>query len=292
MIHSMTGYGRAEVLENGRKVIVEINSVNHRYLDLNIKLARPLLYLDDPLRKMIKAKVARGKVEVNVSYQSTDPADINITINEALGKHCIAGLRQFGSQQGLKDDLKLSDLMTLNELIVINKQMEDENVYTHLVMQTAEKALEKFCLMRSYEGDNLLSDLLTKNRELRELIEKIEQRSPQVVLNYKTRLENRLKELLNVGSIDEQRIAMEVALFADKCAIDEELTRLNSHSMQLEQILAEGGIVGRKLDFLMQELNREANTIGSKANDSIITKYVITLKTEIEKMREQVQNIE
>lgn len=292
MIHSMTGYGRAEVLENGRKVIVEINSVNHRYLDLNIKLARPLLYLDDPLRKMIKAKVARGKVEVNVSYQSTDPADINITINEALGKHCIAGLRQFGSQQGLKDDLKLSDLMTLNELIVINKQMEDENVYTHLVMQTAEKALEKFCLMRSYEGDNLLSDLLTKNRELRELVEKIEQRSPQVVLNYKTRLENRLKELLNVGSIDEQRIAMEVALFADKCAIDEELTRLNSHSMQLEQILAEGGIVGRKLDFLMQELNREANTIGSKANDSIITKYVITLKTEIEKMREQVQNIE
>lgn len=292
MIHSMTGYGRAEVLENGRKVIVEINSVNHRYLDLNIKLARPLLYLDDPLRKMIKAKVARGKVEVNVSYQSTDPADINITINEALGKHCIAGLRQFGSQQGLKDDLKLSDLMTLNELIVINKQMEDENVYTHLVMQTAEKALEKFCLMRSYEGDNLLSDLLTKNRELRELIEKIEQRSPQVVLNYKTRLENRLKELLNVGSIDEQRIAMEVVLFADKCAIDEELTRLNSHSMQLEQILAEGGIVGRKLDFLMQELNREANTIGSKANDSIITKYVITLKTEIEKMREQVQNIE
>lgn len=292
MIHSMTGYGRAEVLENGRKVIVEINSVNHRYLDLNIKLARPLLYLDDPLRKMIKAKVARGKVEVNVSYQSTDPADINITINEALGKHCIAGLRQFGSQQGLKDDLKLSDLMTLNELIVINKQMEDENVYTHLVMQTAEKALEKFCLMRSYEGDNLLSDLLTKNRELRELVEKIEQRSPQVVLNYKTRLENRLKELLNVGSIDEQRIAMEVVLFADKCAIDEELTRLNSHSMQLEQILAEGGIVGRKLDFLMQELNREANTIGSKANDSIITKYVITLKTEIEKMREQVQNIE
>ena len=291
MISSMTGYGRCEIEENERKVLVEINSVNHRYLDLNIKVPRLLMHLEDQIRKMIKEKVARGKVEIAISSQSVAKEDLEIIVNKAMGAAYLEGLRKLGSQLGLEDDLKLSALMNVSELVTVQKKMDDEEQVT-IIEKALSGALEAFRAMRAKEGEHLREDILGKNETLRQMVQEIEAKSPEVVAGYKERLDNRLAQLLNEAQVDEARIATEVALFADKCAIDEEVTRLKSHIKQLEDILNEGGTVGRKLDFLMQEMNREANTIGSKANNYEITKIVVALKTEIEKIREQVQNIE
>lgn len=292
MISSMTGYGRCEVLDNGRKVVVEISSVNHRYLDLNVKMPKLLMYLDDEIKQMIKKQVARGKTEVSVMYQSNAKEDLQVTINEALASAYIEGLRKLGSQCEVQDDLKLSDLLQLSDVVTVEKKAGDEEALSRLVKQAVLGALTQHAAMRQKEGMHLASDLLEKNNQLKGLVSEIEELSPQVVTSYKERLENRLSELLQAAPVDEGRMATEIALFADKCAIDEEITRLKSHMSQLEDILGEGGVVGRKLDFLMQEMNREANTIGSKANHYEITKRVVSLKTEIEKIREQVQNIE
>ena len=292
MISSMTGYGRYEIQENERKVLVEISSVNHRYLDLNIRMPRVLMHLEDEIRKILKEKVARGKVEVSLTYQSTSKEDIDIVVNTALAEVYLEGLRKMGSQFGLEDDLKLSALMNVNDLMTFQKKAADEEEVSKIIYKGISGALVNFIQMRMNEGMALKEDILMKSKKLSQMIETIELRSPEVVKGYQQRLENRLGQLLQEAPIDESRIATEIALFADKCAIDEEITRLKSHIKQLEEILTEGGVVGRKLDFLMQEMNREANTIGSKANDYEITTNVVALKTEIEKIREQVQNIE
>lgn len=292
MISSMTGYGRYEIQENERKVLVEISSVNHRYLDLNIRMPRVLMHLEDEIRKILKEKVARGKVEVSLTYQSTSKEDIDVVVNTALAEAYLEGLRKMGSQFGLEDDLKLSALMNVNDLITFQKKATDEEEVSKIIYKGVLGALVNFTQMRMNEGMALKEDILMKSKKLSQMIETIELRSPEVVKGYQQRLENRLGQLLQEAPIDESRIATEIALFADKCAIDEEITRLKSHIKQLEEILTEGGVVGRKLDFLMQEMNREANTIGSKANDYEITTNVVALKTEIEKIREQVQNIE
>lgn len=292
MISSMTGYGRYEIQENERKVLVEISSVNHRYLDLNIRMPRVLMHLEDEIRKILKEKVARGKVEVSLTYQSTSKEDIDIVVNTALAEVYLEGLRKMGSQFGLEDDLKLSALMNVNDLMTFQKKATDEEEVSKIIYKGISGALVNFIQMRMNEGMALKEDILMKSKKLSQMIETIELRSPEVVKGYQQRLENRLGQLLQEAPIDESRIATEIALFADKCAIDEEITRLKSHIKQLEEILTEGGVVGRKLDFLMQEMNREANTIGSKANDYEITTNVVALKTEIEKIREQVQNIE
>ena len=292
MISSMTGYGRCEVADNGRKVIVEISSVNHRYLDLNLKMPRLLMYLDDSLKKLVKDEIARGKTEISITYQSTAKDDLCVTVNEALADAYLEGLRKIGEGCNVPDDLKLSDLTSLSELIVVEKRTGDEEALSKLVQEAMHGALKQFKAMRQREGSHLAKDLLEKNENLRKIVSQIETYSPLVVEGYKKRLENRLGELLENVPVDEARMATEVALFADKCAIDEEVTRLKSHMDQLEEILTVGGVVGRKLDFLMQEMNREANTIGSKANHYEITKCVVSLKTEMEKIREQVQNIE
>lgn len=292
MISSMTGYGRYELQENERKILVEINSVNHRYLDLNIRLPRSLMPLEEAVRKGLKAKLARGKVEVSIIYQSTSEEELDVVINDTLGKAYLEGLRKMGHQFGLEDDLKLSALMDVNDLITLQKKGVDQDKVGLILGKAVEGALEAMIKMRLNEGEALKQDILIKNTKLNELVAAIALRSPEVVCYYQERLQARLNQLLSESPVDEARIATEVALFADKCAIDEEITRLKSHMKQLEEILIEGGIVGRKLDFLMQEMNREANTIGSKANDYEITKLVVDLKTEIEKIREQVQNIE
>ena len=292
MISSMTGYGRYEIQENERKVLVEISSVNHRYLDLNIRMPRVLMHLEDEIRKILKEKVARGKVEVSLTYQSTSKEDIDVVVNTALAEAYLEGLRKMGSQFGLEDDLKLSALMNVNDLMTFQKKATDEEEVSKIIYKGISGALVNFIQMRMNEGMALKEDILMKSKKLSQMIETIELRSPEVVKGYQQRLENRLGQLLQEAPIDESRIATEIALFADKCAIDEEITRLKSHIKQLEEILTEGGVVGRKLDFLMQEMNREANTIGSKANDYEITTNVVALKTEIEKIREQVQNIE
>ena len=285
MISSMTGYGRYEIQENERKVLVEISSVNHRYLDLNIRMPRVLMHLEDEIRKILKEKVARGKVEVSLTYQSTSKEDIDIVVNTALAEVYLEGLRKMGSQFGLEDDLKLSALMNVNDLMTFQKKAADEEEVSKIIYKGISGALVNFIQMRMNEGMALKEDILMKSKKLSQMIETIELRSPEVVKGYQQRLENRLGQLLQEAPIDESRIATEIALFADKCAIDEEITRLKSHIKQLEEILTEGGVVGRKLDFLMQEMNREANTIGSKANDYEITTNVVDLKTEIEKIR-------
>lgn len=292
MISSMTGYGRYEIEENERKVVVELSSVNHRYLDLNIKMPRQLIHLEEQIRGLIKQKVARGKVELLISYQSLAKEDLAVVVNEAMAAAYLDGLRHLGQKLGVEDDLKLSALMNVNELVSIQKKGQDQECISSLIEKAVEGALLTFTAMRCKEGEHLREDILKKNENLKQYVAAIDERSPQVVIQYKTKLETRIAQLLNEVPIDENRIATEVAIFADKCAVDEEITRLNSHIKQFEDILDEGGVVGRKLDFLMQEMNREANTIGSKANDNEITKAVVALKNEMEKIREQVQNIE
>ncbi len=293
MIYSMTGYGRCEIEENARKVSVEISAVNHRYLDLNIRIPRMLMHLEENVRNTIKNKVARGKVEISIMCHSTAKEDLEVTVNEALAQAYLEGVRHLGETFQLEDDLKLSHLLAVNDLVNIQKQAGNLETVSGTIEKALEGALETFLEMRSKEGTALCQDILGKNEGLRVLLDEINQRSPLVVAHYSQRLQSRLQQLLGDGTnIDESRLAMEVAVFADKCSIDEEVTRLSSHFEQLESILREGGIVGRKLDFLMQEMNREANTIGSKANDYEITKVVVALKTEIEKIREQVQNLE
>lgn len=292
MVKSMTGYGRCEQEANGRKVHVEISSVNHRYCDLNIRLPRTLNPLEDSVRKYVKEHIGRGKVEVNIFYTTLTEEDYTVAVNEAVCKAYVEALRQVGTNLDLKDNLGLAQLMHLNEVITIQKKSVDQEVIWELLQQAIEVAMKEFLTMREAEGQALYLDLNQKSAYIREVVKKLEAVSPLVVEQYKVKLEERLAKLVEKGTVDEVRLATEVALFADRAAIDEEITRLKSHLDQLQVILDEGGHVGRKLDFLMQEMNREANTIASKANDYSVTGYAVELKTEIEKMREQIQNIE
>lgn len=291
MIYSMTGYGRCEYEENNRKLTVEISSINHRYLDINIRMPRTLTHLEDGVRKMIKQKVKRGKLDVSIYYFSTAEDDIEVIVNDHLCKGYIEGYKKIAEIFHLEDDLKLSHLLAVNDMVVIQKKSADDEIASYL-NHALEAALDQLVRMRLTEGEALKEDIICKTKYLHELIEAISQRSFLIVDEYRKKLEARMAVLLENVTIDESRMATEAAFFADKCSIDEELTRLKSHMLQLVGILEEGGVVGRKLDFLMQEINREANTIGSKANDYDITKYVVDLKTEVEKIREQVQNIE
>lgn len=292
MIYSMTGYGRYELEENNRKLIIEINGVNHRYLDINTRIPRQLIYLEEMIRKIIKEKITRGKVEVNISCVSTSQEDLEISVNEAYAKAYVEGFRKIGSKLNLEDNIKLADLLKMTDIVSIQNAPREVPDIEEMVQKVLSGALDTFVQMRLKEGEHLRKDILEKNVGVCELVEQIEKRSPQVPIVYKAKLENRLAQILGEATVDPSRLATEVALFADKCSIDEEITRLKSHISQLTSILQEGGVVGRKLDFLMQEMNREANTIGSKANDYEITNLVVSLKTEIEKIREQVQNIE
>ena len=292
MICSMTGYGRSEIEENDRKVTVEISSINHRYLDLNIRMPKTLAHLEDNVRKIIKQKVARGKMDISIYCYSHSEEDIEIIVNDSLCKGYMDAFRKIGNTFQIEDDIKLSHLIGINDFVMIQKKTASNDEVMQTLHKALELALEELSCMRAREGMALKRDILHKVSGLRGLIETINQRSYLVVDEYKKKLEARMAVLLENVSIDANRLATEVALFADKCAIDEELTRLKSHIHQLVSILEEDSIVGRKLDFLIQEMNREANTIGSKANDYEITKCVVELKTEIEKIREQVQNIE
>lgn len=292
MIRSMTGYGRCEVEKDGHKINLEISSVNHRYCDLNIRLPRSLNPLEEKIRKLIKESIGRGKVECSLFYTSMNAEDVEVVVNEAVCTAYVEKLREVGKKLAIQDNIGLSEIMALNDVISIQKKSIDMDGLWQLLEETTQEALGQLLHMRTVEGEALKSDLESKGNYVIQLVEKLEEVSPLVVANYKAKLEERLKKLIEQGTVDEMRLATEVALFADKCAIDEELTRLRSHVMQLKTILSEGGQVGRKLDFLMQEMNREANTIASKANDYHVTNYAVELKTEIEKMREQIQNIE
>ena len=292
MIKSMTGYGRCEIEEKDRKVNIEISTVNHRYCDLSIRMPKALAHLEDDIRKMIKQEIARGKVEVNLYITSLSEEDIEVIVNEAACTAYVEALRKMGTKLGLCDNIGLAEVMRLNDVISIQKKPSDVEIIWPMIEKALKEALAQLVAMREKEGSALKYDLLEKAQTVLDITSQLERISHQVVQNYKIKLEERMRKLLEEIPIDEVRIATEAALFADKASIDEELTRLRSHVSQLQQILDEEVSIGRKLDFLMQEMNREANTIASKANDYTITSYAVELKSEIEKIREQIQNIE
>lgn len=292
MIRSMTGYGRGENEAHDRKFTVEIKSVNHRYNDITIKLPRSMNYLEDKIRKILMQYIFRGKTDVYITFESFSKEDISVTVNENLAAAYVERLQELEDKYQLSSNDSLGLVARFPDVIVQEHIEEDAEQLWNTLLPALEGAANKFVAMREAEGAALMKDIQLKAEQMKTLVDEVQERSPVVAEEYREKLKNRLNELLDTIEIDEQRLAAEAAILADRSCIDEEITRLYSHIEQLQEILSFGGQVGRKLDFLVQEFNREANTIASKANDIQITKATIELKSEIEKIREQVQNIE
>ncbi|MGM9523415.1 MAG: YicC/YloC family endoribonuclease [Faecousia sp.] len=292
MIHSMTGYGRAVRTLNGREITVELRSVNNRFLDCTVKLPRAFSYVEDAIKQTVKAGVARGKVDVFVGVNATAEENVRVSLNRPVLEGYLNALRTVVADYGVRDDISAMSLSRLPEVFVVEKPEEDEERNTADIVSVAKEALAAYNIMREREGAALAADVRAHAKVILSFVEKVEQRSPVTLREYRARLENKLREVLENKSIDESRIVTEAALFADKIAVDEETVRLRSHLSQLEALLSEGGAIGRKLDFLLQEMNREANTIGSKGNDLEQARNVVEIKAELEKIREQIQNIE
>lgn len=291
-VNSMTGFGHAKKNENGFEITVEIKSVNHRFFEYSSRLPRAYQFLDDGLKNLFRQRISRGKVEVSVTIEDLSECSIEMSVNHAYADAYISALRSFAKEYRIKDDLKLSSLVSAQELFVLKKREIDEKLLTEAVISTASIALDAFINMRASEGKRLVDDVKDRAELILNKVSSIEIRSPETVKEYSKRLEEKIKELVGDVHIDEQRLLTEVAIFADKVAVCEETVRLRSHITALESLLTEGGAIGRKLDFIVQEMNREANTIGSKAQDTEILKNVVDIKSEIEKIREQIQNIE
>lgn len=292
MLKSMTGYGRQEALVSGKKILVEIRSVNQRFTDYNIKLPRHLVFMEEKVRNYASEWITRGKVDIYISVDSYDEADKNVTLNTALAKNYIEVLRQLRDECDLRDDISVMGVARFTDIFKTERKEEDEDAVWNDVKGVMKDAMESFAAMRIREGERIEKDLTKRIEYMKTLAEKIDERSPQTVEEYRERLYSKIKEVLDDKDIDENRILTEVAIFADKIAVNEETVRLGSHFEEFYNIIVSGEPAGRKLDFLIQEINREVNTIGSKAQDIEIAKLVVTLKGEIEKLREQVQNIE
>ncbi len=292
MIKSMTGYGRGQQIIDGREITVEIKSVNHRYFEFSARVPRAYGYLEEKLKSFVQGKVARGKVDVGVTIFNIEGKDAQIEVNQSIATGYVEALRKANETIGLTDDLTLSQLIRLPDIFNVVKTTEDEEVIWNLVKTVAEEALDNFVSMRETEGHKMKDDIKSRLAYISELVKKVEERSPLVTEAYRERLYNKISEILNDKKIDEQRILTEAAIFSEKTAVDEETVRLKSHIQQFTALLDTTDSVGRKLDFLIQEFNRESNTIGSKAQDVEITRIVVELKSEIEKIREQIQNIE
>ena len=292
MIKSMTGYGRGQQIIDGREITVEIKSVNHRYFEFSARVPRAYGYLEEKLKSFVQGKVSRGKVDVGVTIFNIEGKDSQIEVNQSIAVGYIDALRKANETIGLTDDLALSQLIRLPDIFNVIKTTEDEEVIWNLVKIVAEEALNNFVSMRETEGQKMKEDIKSRLSYISELVAKVEKRSPMVTEAYRERLYNKISEILNDKKIDEQRILTEAAIFSEKTAVDEETVRLKSHIHQFTELLDAKESVGRKLDFLIQEFNRESNTIGSKAQDVEITRIVVELKSEIEKIREQIQNIE
>ena len=292
MIQSMTGFGRCQKTRGSRDITVEIKAVNHRYLEFSSRLPRSLGFIEDKLKAQVQSRIARGKVEVSVTVAEQKGSASRVTLNEGLALSYLEELRIFARKNGLTDDLTLSDFCRLPDLFTTRMAEVDEDALWRDISETADGALDSFIAMRRREGEKLSADLAAKLYNILTLVEAVERRSPETVEAYRQRLYKKLGELLADRQIDDSRVLTEAALFADKVAVDEETVRLRSHIDQFRHILTLEEPVGRKLDFLVQEMNREANTIGSKAQDAEMARIVVELKSEIEKVREQIQNIE
>lgn len=291
-IKSMTGFGKCEVNDELRKFTVEIKSVNHRYLDVNIKMPKKLNFFDAAIRNLLKEYMQRGKVDLFITYEDTSENNVNVCYHPEVAKEYLTYLRQMGEEFGLDDDIRVSTLSRYPEIFTLDDVEIDEEGIWKVLEKAIRGACEGFVESRIKEGENLRTDLIGKLDGMLEVVDFIEERSPQIIAEYKENLTNRVKEMLADSKIDESRIVTEVTIFSDKVCVDEELVRLRSHIETVRNTLLEGGGIGRKLDFLAQEMNREANTILSKANDLEVSNRGIELKTVIEKIREQIQNIE
>ena len=292
MIKSMTGYGRAQKLVDGMDIMVEIKSVNHRYFEFSSRLPRNYGFLDEKLKSFFNSALARGKMECYVQIEAVEEPDTLISLNHSLVKVYLDAYKELADTYGIENDIKVSNISRVSDIFMVRKQAADEDRIWAAVSEVAKAALDGFVAMREREGARLRDDVLSRLDEIISNVEFIEKRSPETVAEYNEKLLGRLREMLGDAHIDEQRILTEAAIFADKIAVAEETVRLRSHISQLRSFLDSSEAIGKKMDFLVQELNREANTIGSKAQDVEIARRVVAVKAEIEKIREQIQNIE
>lgn len=292
MIKSMTGFGRGEAGDSNRRITVEMKSVNHRYLDVNIKMPKKLNFFEAAIRTELKNYISRGKVDIFITYEDFSESNVSVKYNPDVAADYFRYLKQMSEEFGLDNDIRVSTLSRYPEVFELEESDVDEEALWALLSKAIKSASEQFVETRVKEGENLCTDLISKLDGMLEDVEFIEKRSPVMVSEYKEKLRAKVRELIDDSQIDEARLMMEVTLFADKVCVDEELVRLHSHIETMKQNLLEGGSIGRKLDFLAQEMNREANTTLSKCNDLEISGHAINLKTEIEKVREQIQNIE
>lgn len=292
MVRSMTGFGRCEISEDNRKIIVEMKSVNHKYFDLSIKTPKKLNFFESAIRNHIKKYAQRGKIDVFITYEDCNENKVSLKFNNELAAEYLNIFKNLENDYQLYNDVKVTSLLRCPEVITMEERSIDEEELWKLIEKTLTVALEKFVESRATEGENLKKDLLEKLDNMLSHVDFVEARSPEIIAEYRTKIEGKVKELLANPQIDENRILAEVVLFADKICIDEEIVRLRSHVEHMKSTLNSPESVGRKLDFITQEMNREANTILSKANDILISNKGIEIKTEIEKIREQIQNIE
>lgn len=292
MVKSMTGFGRCETEVNGRRITVEMKSVNHRYFEFSCRTSRGYSFLEDKLKKYVATKVARGKVDMYVSVTESEDSQVNVTINKPLALGYVNAIKTLATEYNIPDDLSVSVLSRYSDIFQIHKEEQDEEQVFNDVKVALDVALDGFLAMREAEGEKLKDDVLSRVDIIMSIVSEIEERSPLTVEEYRQKLTKRITDMLSGAQIDEQRILTEAAIFADKVAVDEETVRLRSHFEQMRTFFESGVPIGRKLDFIVQEMNREANTIGSKVTDSILAHKVVDIKSEIEKIREQIQNIE
>ena len=292
MIKSMTGFGRSEIVKGNRKISVEIKSVNHRYLEAGIKMPKKLNVFESRMRDLLKKYATRGKIDIFINYEDDSESQVNLKFNQNIAYEYMAIFNNMSEKYNLKNDMTVGGLARFPEVITMDEVQEDEEELWHFIEEAMKVALEQFVNTRILEGENLKKDLLGKLDHMEELVAFVEKRSPEIMKEYRSKLESKVKELLGDTTIDESRIATEVIIYADKICVDEETVRLRSHIEHARKCLNEDGGIGRKMDFIAQEMNREANTTLSKANDIEISNAAIDLKTEIEKLMGQIQNSE
>ncbi len=291
MIKSMTGFGKSSLINEKREYQMEMKSVNHRYLDINIRLPRPLIFLEETIKKEIAAKIQRGKIEVFVTFNNKEQDSEKITINKELAKTYIKQLKELAEESQISTEINVLEIVQMPDVLNISME-QDEEVLKKEIIELTQRTVEKLVEMRKFEGKKIAEDLENRIEDINKKIIKISAISTRLIEEYIVKLEKRIKELLQTDEIDKNRLAQEVVIYADKCSIEEEITRLKSHINQFKELLCTEGAIGKKIDFLIQEMNREINTVGSKANQLEIIDVVVDVKTELENIREQIQNIE
>lgn len=292
MARSMTGFGRCEATINGREIVVEIKSVNHKFFEFFCRTSRGYSFLEERLKSAVNSKISRGKIDLFVSVSMPEDTQANVTVNHNLAAGYVSALKELSQVYEIPFDITAAALSRYPDILTVHKTPEDEDQVWEAVLPALDEALERFLAMKRSEGERLKADVLSRAENILGIVEKIEKRSPQTVKEYEERLKEKILDFLQGASVDEQRLLTEVAIFSDKVAVAEETVRLRSHIEELKKALDTDGAVGRRMDFIIQEMNREANTIGSKVSDAELAHKVVDIKVEIEKIREQIQNLE